>query len=142
MKLAIYQQQKDLNSSTWIVWISSLLLGISEWWKDFVWMEQEGSPRRSLSALARESRDDYSPFTPDSRDSGFGQNSQEELKLFSIAMAAPGTLLTHRSYDSQDEESNSTGLVIGDELTHPDPVRLSKDFFFFFFLFFFNFQIF
>ena len=90
--------------------------------------------------MARDCRDDYSPLAPDSRDSGFGQNSQEELKLFSMAIATPGTLSSsHRgggggggggssstggagSYDSQDDESNSTGLVIGDELINPDPV--------------------
>lgn len=78
--------------------------------------------------MARENRDDYSPFTPDSRDSGFGQNSQEELKLFNMATAIPGTLpgcdRTLRDYDSQDDE-NPTGLVIGDELVNPDPVRIS-----------------
>ena len=28
------------------------------------------------------------------------------------------------SYDSQDDEANSTGLVIGDELINPDPVSI------------------
>lgn len=76
--------------------------------------------------MARENRDDYSPFTPDSRDSGFGQNSQEELKLFNMATAVPGTLpggdRNLRDYDSQDDEPAPTGLVIGDELVNPDPV--------------------
>ncbi|XP_046460067.1 patronin-like isoform X36 [Daphnia pulex] len=90
---------------------------------------REGSPRRSLSSMARENRDDYSPFTPDSRDSGFGQNSQEELKLFNMATAIPGTLpgsdRTLRDYDSQDDE-NPTGLVIGDELVNPDPDAMDE----------------
>ena len=90
---------------------------------------QEGSPRRSLSSMARENRDDYSPFTPDSRDSGFGQNSQEELKLFNMATAMPGTLPGNdrnlRNYDSQDDDDQGpTGLVIGDELVNPDPVNI------------------
>lgn len=76
--------------------------------------------------MARENRDDYSPFTPDSRDSGFGQNSQEELKLFNMATAMPGTLPGHernlRDYDSDGDDQGPTGLVIGDELANPDPV--------------------
>lgn len=77
--------------------------------------------------MARENRDDYSPFTPDSRDSGFGQNSQEELKLFNMATAMPGTLpgsdrSMMRDYDYQDDDHGPTGLVIGDELVNPDPV--------------------
>uniref|UniRef100_A0A0N8CGU7 Calmodulin regulated spectrin-associated protein 1 1 (CAMSAP1L1) n=1 Tax=Daphnia magna TaxID=35525 RepID=A0A0N8CGU7_9CRUS len=91
---------------------------------------REGSPRRSLSSMARENRDDYSPFTPDSRDSGFGQNSQEELKLFNMATAVPGTLpggdRNLRDYDSQDDEPAPTGLVIGDELVNPDPEALDE----------------
>lgn len=95
---------------------------------------QEGSPRRSLSSMARESRDDYSPFTPDSRDSGFGQNSQEELKLFNMATAMPGSLAggsgldrNARAYDSEGDDDDelgpsTTGLIIGDELVNPDPV--------------------
>lgn len=99
-------------------------------------ISQEGSPRRSLSSLARENRDDYSPFTADSRDSGFGQNSQEELKLFAMATAVPGSLgggsgglggndRNNRPYDSEEEDElgpSNTGLVIGDELINPDPV--------------------
>ena len=89
-----------------------------------------------LSSLARENRDDYSPFTGDSRDFGFGHNSHEKLKLFNMATAPLGS---HRSYDSQDEEHGppTAGLVIGDELINPDPVFLLFTFPFLFLLFYF-----
>jgi len=86
---------------------------------------QEGSPRRSLSSFARENRDDYSPFAGDSRDSGFGHNSQEELKLFNMATAPLGGNRSALGYDSQDDDNGgppTAGLLIGDELVNPDPV--------------------
>jgi calmodulin-regulated spectrin-associated protein len=91
---------------------------------------QEDSPRRSLSSMAREFRGDteYSPFTPDSGFGG-GQNSQDELKLFHAATAAPlsSSSAINRSHDrdsSQDEEV-SAAMIIGDE-TGLDPDALDE----------------
>ena len=77
---------------------------------------QEGSQRRSLSSLAHENRDDYSPFLGDSQYSNIGYDSQEELPIAPIG--------SHRSYGSKDEEQGlpTASFVIGDELINPDLV--------------------
>ena len=69
-------------------------------------------------------------------DSGFGGGHKDDL--FAMATAVPGSLASppgmdrnsrmEAAYDDSEDEDelggpSTTGLVIGDELVNPDPVR-------------------
>lgn len=78
---------------------------------------------------------DYSPFTPDSRDSGFGHSSQDEMRLFHMATAAPGSLSIgaggggygrRDANEPQDDDAERSAIVIVDEMTNPDPEALDE----------------
>ena len=75
---------------------------------------------------------DYSPFTHDSRDSGFGNH--DESKLFQMATATPGTLSNsgmsignhQRNSHESDGDNEPSAMVIVDEMTPADPETLDE----------------
>lgn len=73
---------------------------------------------------------DNSPFTHDSRDSGFGNH--EESKLFQMATATPGTLSSlsfgnnRRDGNDSDGDNEPSAMVIVDEMTPADPETLDE----------------